>query len=331
MKPFSGKILAIGRIFLGLALLVFILFGRDNGIDIGRFLDAAWLFAALPMLALVNGSVEALRLGMLCHSQQAQLGFRHALRLVLVSVFFNFFVPGGTGGDVAKMYYLAADNPGKGLELAVVVFVDRVTGLLGLIITVMLLALINIPLVSDYPLIRWLLGMLAIVLAGVAVSALLIYAGSFRKSRIFRYIRERLPLQHYVGRAAEAVGAFRAHKLALLVAVVISVLGNAVMVLMFLLAGSVFMPDAPSAAVCFLAVLGMFANALPLTPGGLGVGEAAFEGLFGMLGIAAGAMLMVSWRLGMLPLGIVGGLYYITGVRRKLVPEAQYSTGPQDS
>ncbi len=323
MKPVSGKILAIGRIVLGLALVGFILFGRDNGIDISLFLDAAWLFAILPLLALVGGSVEALRLGLLCRSQQAQLGFWHGLRLVLVSVFFNFFVPGGTGGDVAKMYYLAADNPGKGLELAVVVFVDRVTGLLGLIITVMILALINVPLVSEYPLIRWLLGLLAAVLAVVAVFALLFYAGAFRKNMVFRYIKEKLPLQHYVDRVAEAVNAFRVHKLALLVAVVISVLGNGAMVFMFLLAGTVFMPDTPVAAVCFLAVLGMFANALPLTPGGLGVGEAAFEGLFGLLGISAGAMLMVSWRLGMLPLGLLGGLYYITGVRRKPALDTQ--------
>jgi uncharacterized protein (TIRG00374 family) len=323
MKPVSGKILAIGRIVLGLALVGFILFGRDNGIDISLFLDAAWLFAILPLLALVGGSVEALRLGLLCRSQQTQLGFWHGLRLVLVSVFFNFFVPGGTGGDVAKMYYLAADNPGKGLELAVVVFVDRVTGLLGLIITVMILALVNVPLVSEYPLIRWLLGLLAAMLAVVAVFALLFHAEGFRKSRVFRYIREKLPMQLYVDRAAEAVNAFRVHKLTLLVAVVISVLGNGAMVFMFLLAGTVFMPDTPGAAVCFLAVLGMFANALPLTPGGLGVGEAAFEGLFGLLGISAGAMLMVSWRLGMLPLGLLGGLYYITGVRRKPALDTQ--------
>jgi hypothetical protein len=34
-------------------------------------------------------------------------------------------------------------------------------------------------------------------------------------------------------------------------------------------------------------------------------------------------MLMVSWRLGMLPLGLLGGLYYITGVRRKPALDTQ--------
>lgn len=323
MKPVPKKILATGRTVLGLLLVGYILFGREKGIDASLFTGAAWLFFALPVLALVGGSMEALRLGLLCRSQQAQLGFWHGLRLVLLSVFFNFFVPGGTGGDVAKMYYLAADNPGKGLELAVVVFVDRVTGLFGLIITLTVLALINTPLVSDYPLIRWLLGMLAVVLTGLGGTVFLISSGTFRKSRFIRYIRGKLPFWHHVGRIAEAVRAFRGHKAALLVAVVISLMGNGVMVLMFLLAASVFMPDAPGTVVSFLAVLGMFANVVPLTPGGLGVGEAAFEGLFSLLGIPAGAMLMVSWRLGMLPLGLLGALYYIRGVRRKTVLESQ--------
>lgn len=317
------KIFSIGRAALGIGLVGFILFGRDNGISTSLFLDATWLIAVLPMLALVGGLVEAFRLGLLCRSQHAQLGLWHGLRLVLVSVFFNFFVPGGTGGDVAKIYYLAADNPGKGLELAVVVFVDRITGLLGLIISVLLLALANITLVSEYPIIRWLLGALAVVLVGVTSVTLLFYAGAFGKSTILGHIRSWLPLQNYVDRVAEAVDAFRFHKLSLLAAVMISMLGNGTMILMFLLAGTVFMPDTPGSTVCFLAVLGMFANALPLTPGGLGVGEAAFEGLFGLLGISSGAMLMVSWRLGMLPLGLLGGLYYITGTCRKSAPDAQ--------
>jgi hypothetical protein len=323
MKRISTTFFSIGRTVLGIGLVGYILFGRDNGIDTSLFQGAAWLFLVLPLLAMVGASVEALRLGLLCRSQQAQLGFWHGLRIVLVSVFFGFFIPGGTGGDVAKMYYLAADNPGKGLELAIVVLVDRITGLAGLVITVLILALINIPLVSEYPLIRWLLLMLAVVLAGLAGVALLFSAGAFRKSRLFQYVRGKLPLQQQVDRIAAGIRAFRNHGMALLFAVVISVLGNVAMILMFLLAGSVFTPDAPWTVVCFLAVLGMFANAIPLTPGGLGVGEAAFETLFGMLGISSGAMLMISWRLAILPLGLIGSLYYVTGIRRKPAQDAQ--------
>ena len=99
---------------------------------------------------------------------------------------------------------------------------------------------------------------------------------------------------------------------------------------MFLSAGAVYMPDVPGMTVCFLALLGMFANALPVTPGGLGVGEAAFDRLFGLLGLSGGAMLIIAWRLGMLPLGLAGGVIYLLGAGRKSGFDTQYGVQSGD-
>jgi hypothetical protein len=64
------------------------------------------------------------------------------------------------------------------------------------------------------------------------------------------------------------------------------------------------------------ASLGMLANALPVTPGGIGVGEAAFEQLFALAGgVAGGAMLILSWRIGMLPICLLGLIFYAFGIR----------------
>jgi len=46
---------------------------------------------------------------------------------------------------------------------------------------------------------------------------------------------------------------------------------------MFVSPGTVLIPNFPLDAGVFLAMVGMLTNALPITPGGLGVGEAAFE------------------------------------------------------
>jgi uncharacterized protein (TIRG00374 family) len=330
MKFMSRRLMAIARTMLGVGLIYYILFVRDNGFDSSEFLNTGWLFVVLPLLALIGGAVESLRLGLLCRSQSAHLGFWHGLRLVLISVFFNFFIPGGTGGDVAKMYYLAADNPGKGVELATVVFVDRVTGLLGLIITVMGLALMNAHIIAEYSVIKMLVQVLVTVLFVTFIIALIIYSGWFQKKRLYKSMRRRLPLQHFVDRIAAAVDAFWVHKLALFAAIVVSVLGNGVMIGMFLFAGVVFMPDVSGMTICFLSVLGMFANALPITPGGLGVGEAAFDGLFGLLGLSGGAMLIIAWRLGMLPLGLAGGVIYLLGAGRKSGLDPQYGAQSGD-
>jgi hypothetical protein len=73
-------------------------------------------------------------------------------------------------------------------------------------------------------------------------------------------------------------------------------------------------------------LLGLVANALPITPGGLGVGEAAFEGLFRTVGYAGGAHLILAWRAGMLALCCVGCVFYILGDRKPRRPLVESGT-----
>ena len=76
------------------------------------------------------------------------------------------------------------------------------------------------------------------------------------------------------------------------------------------------MPGLPHVLVALLALLGLVANWLPLTPGGLGVGEAAFAGIFALVGHSGGARMLLAWRVGMLPLAALGALLYVRGRSR---------------
>ena len=69
-------------------------------------------------------------------------------------------------------------------------------------------------------------------------------------------------------------------------------------------------------ATTWKSLLGALANVLPITPGGMGVGEAAAEHLFGLLGLAGGAALIVTWRLSALPVCVLGVVLSLLGVRR---------------
>ena len=82
---------------------------------------------------------------------------------------------------------------------------------------------------------------------------------------------------------------------------------------MFVLAASVFLPDCPPVLAMLSSLLAMLANVLPLTPGGLGVGELAFDRLFETQGHEGGASLMLSWRAAMLPIVLAGGVLYALG------------------
>ena len=67
----------------------------------------------------------------------------------------------------------------------------------------------------------------------------------------------------------------------------------------------------------------MFANAVPLTPGGSGVGSPHSRPIFAIAGFQGGASLMLAWRLCMAIQCLVGLPLYIRGVRQPEVVEEQ--------
>jgi len=66
---------------------------------------------------------------------------------------------------------------------------------------------------------------------------------------------------------------------------------------MFRYVGAIIIPQATGLTTPVLALFGMLANALPVTPGGLGVGEAAFDRLFNLAGFTGGASMLLGWAL----------------------------------
>jgi uncharacterized membrane protein YbhN (UPF0104 family) len=62
--------------------------------------------------------------------------------------------------------------------------------------------------------------------------------------------------------------------------------------------------------------MGFLANTLPLTPGGLGVGEAALNRLFSLAGFTGGAEALLGWRMLMLLIGLLGLGFYLRGSAR---------------
>jgi glycosyltransferase 2 family protein len=95
--------------------------------------DQLWILIGI----LAYGAVEVVagwRWEGLLRVQGIRLGRPRLLMLLLIGVFFNFFIPGGTGGDVVKIFYLLKEAPGKGAAAVLSVLVDRIVGLFALIL-----------------------------------------------------------------------------------------------------------------------------------------------------------------------------------------------------
>src|SRR5438874_7597455 len=102
--------------------------------------DYRWVGAAILAYVMVE-IAAAIRWQILLRVQKIRLNFPRLSGLFLIGMFYNQFLPGGTGGDIIKSYLLLKETPHKAGALLAVVF-DRLIGLVALVtITVTLVSL----------------------------------------------------------------------------------------------------------------------------------------------------------------------------------------------
>ncbi|HEY2122745.1 MAG TPA: lysylphosphatidylglycerol synthase transmembrane domain-containing protein, partial [Chthoniobacterales bacterium] len=74
--------------------------------------DQTWLIIGLPV-ALIGEVANIMRWQILMRVQGMFMSWRRATMLFFVGLFFNLFLPGYTGGDFARIYYLMREFPDK--------------------------------------------------------------------------------------------------------------------------------------------------------------------------------------------------------------------------
>jgi len=99
--------------------------------DAVRGADPFWIGLAVLAYGVLQGFAIA-RLRILLKVQGVTIGGARLCALVLIGLFFNIFMPGGTGGDVVKIFYLLKETRRKAAAM-LAVLMDRVLGLMALI------------------------------------------------------------------------------------------------------------------------------------------------------------------------------------------------------
>jgi uncharacterized protein (TIRG00374 family) len=92
-----------------------------------------WIAAAILAYLIVE-IAAAIRWKILLKVQGINLSTPRVAGLFLIGMFYNQFLPGGTGGDIVKTYLLWKETPGKKPGALLAVLFDRMIGLIALII-----------------------------------------------------------------------------------------------------------------------------------------------------------------------------------------------------
>src|SRR5689334_10631632 len=129
-----------------------------------------WLAAGLLAYFVVEAAA-AFRWHVLLRVQNIKLTLRRVAGLFLIGMFYNQFLPGGTGGDIIKSYLLLKETDKKAGALLAVVF-DRLIGLVALVFITVTLVSLRFDLLSKTAETRQFLWILLILL-GSSIAGLL--------------------------------------------------------------------------------------------------------------------------------------------------------------
>ena len=277
--------------------------------------DPLWLLAGFAIYGIVE-ILAGLRWQLLLRVQGIHLSQPRMYMLLLVGVFFNYMIPGGTGGDVVKIFYLLKETPGKGAAALLSVLVDRLIGLMSLIfLSAFLIAarwnwLISSP---DTKKAVWTtLAILGSSVCGFGFSLVVSKFGLVHK------LPARMPGRDRLAEVAFAFNLYGKAWRATLAAFVLSIASHISYFAIFYCAALSFHVSRvkiPSfGELCAIMPIVNTITAMPISIGGVGVREGLFVIFLGQLcGVAdwvavvmssTGYLLTMAW-------GVIGGIIYI--------------------
>lgn len=157
----------VGKIAVSAVLLYFV-FTKIPFPDVARLWKraepAALVFAAFFFLA--SQVASARRLQYFLAANHFHLSFRSNIELYLLGMFYNFFIPGGIGGDAYKVYVLNKTFGWNARQLTSSLFNDRLSGLLAICVLMVALATYSIDK-------QWVIFGILLIILGIAATFLI--------------------------------------------------------------------------------------------------------------------------------------------------------------
>lgn len=313
-KKLTNSVKTILKIVFAVALIVWMV--RNGALNFAAFakLSSPALIAFIFFSAFAQVFINNYRWLVLLRGQGFESSVARTFPLSLIGLFFNFAMPGGVGGDVVKGYYILQDHPEKKLAAALSIFVDRLTGFFMMIAMAFIAVFLNFSEVSHSK---------ELTSIAVAVTALFFGFLVFFSLSLSRFLQapwaqnlfDRLPGGAKLRRIYETLHSYRKAPRELAFAMILSALSQASVIAYVAVVGfALGEKSIPISVYCFLVPLGIVVQALPISPAGIGVGQAAFYYLFNSylhresdLGPTAMTMLQLTnfgW-------GLVGAYFYL--------------------
>lgn len=310
MKRALSKAGPVFKVLFGVGIVAWMAAsGKLNLAQVARSLSHWPIMLAILGLGYTQVALTAWRWKLLLEAQEIWLPYRRAWGLTMVGALFNVVIPGAVGGDLIKGYYITRAAPGRKSHAATTILMDRVVGLLGLLLLGAVMVIVDLDETLRSAATRS-LGSLSV--GGFVTGFTFLYAAVFAGGRLAEWHL----LPRVVRSVCRALHEYRRKARVIPVALALSVVNQGFTCSMYYLAlRATGVTDMPLGQFFLVVPLGLVTTALPISPGGVGVGQAAFFTLFQTVApkyAAAGTDAVTVYQVIVILLSLSGLYWYLS-------------------
>ncbi len=276
-----------------------------------------WLWASVLIFP-ITFTVTSIRWHALLKALDIHITQSRTFAINMVGAFYNTFMPGSTGGDVLKAYYASKQTTHRA-RAVVSVFVDRVVGLLSLVIMGGAMAAVGYATSADKsdPAARACLRVAAgaIVILGGTVFGLLLFREPVRRAIGLEYMLRKLPAQKHVQHLIQTMSTYRRRPGLMLWSIAFTFPVHITVVISAIFAGMAFGLKMPPMYYFVVVPVVVLSGAVPISPQGAGVMEFFAIQLTKQHGITVSQAfaLTMSIRLVQVLWNLTGGIFVLRG------------------
>ena len=305
------------QVAVTLGILAFLFRDAEkNRLMLAALADAnpLWIAAGFGVFGVVMLAAIT-RWQILLRVQGIRIGWGRLAALFMIGILFNPFMPGGTGGDVAKIFYLLKETPGRKPAALLAVLMDRLVGLFGLILIAGTVIAIRYQWLTQTPVSATLLYTLLVIFGGSV--GFIITSFAITGLGLVHKLPERMPLRDKLVDLSVAYSQYGRAWGSSLLALALCIPVHLGSFTLFYCVGQAFAESAKKSALLdFWGIMPIVntITSVPISIGGTGIREGLFVKLLGglcqiseptaMTISLTGTFLLILWSL-------VGGIVYL--------------------
>lgn len=325
------KNLVINFLKFAFAIALLIWLAKSGKLDldiIASLIQKPTLILFIMSVMLLNHFITAFRWKLILDQKSANsLNIISIFKASWIGIFFNSVLPGSVSGDFIKILYVKdLDEKLTSKYLLGSVIIDRALGLFGLISVGGFTCLFSYnKLVNISPQVKTLVEINLLLFATVILSMISVFIFKELPHKMATPFRD-IKFVGGIVRKLESVwlNLCKLRKQLILV-LIVSIFIQAFAAFNFWYLVTPFIEEQFTFSQAMMILpIGFILMSLPISPAGLGVGHAAFQTLFGYIGISEGANLFNIYFILILVTNLTGVIPYLVS-KRKIKPLAPQS------